>query len=228
MVGNDDRRQADVKLRDALVAENCAGPEWLRFTRVLSEYGFASMVGWLRSGLIFTLCREKGYPVGGPPLYWEHEDLVSLAGDTVVDAIGDFRDKALLGGAWDPTGGASLKTYFATGCVYAFPNVYRKWRRDRSRQEAEAGRLSGVEVPADLAAPGPDPGEAVVTKLEIRRGLAGIPNEYARSALVLSESGYTVGEIAELLNTTHGVIKGALERHRRNTGRSTGGGGGNV
>ncbi|PSL54488.1 DNA-directed RNA polymerase specialized sigma24 family protein [Saccharothrix carnea] len=228
MVGSDDRHQADAKIRDTLVAENCEGPEWQRFARVLSEYGFASMMGWLRSGLIFTLCKEKGCPVGVPPPYWEHDDLVSLAGDTVVKAIGDFRRKALLDGAWDPAGGASLKTYFTTACVFAFPNVYRKWSKERARRAAEDFRLSSVDELVDIASPAPDPGDVVVTKLEIKRGLADIPSEYARSALILSEAGYALGEIAELLNTTRGVIKGALERHRRNTGRPVRGGGGNA
>ncbi|QQQ75684.1 sigma-70 family RNA polymerase sigma factor [Saccharothrix sp. 6-C] len=210
------------------MAERCEGPEWRRFTRVLSEYGFASMMGWLRSGLIFTLCREKGRPVGVAPPYWEHDDLVSLAGDTVVRAIGDFRRNALLAGGWDPAGGASLKTYFATACVLAFPNVYRKWSNERRHRDAEHFRLSSVDELADVASPAPDPGDVVVTKLEIKRGLADIPSEYTKSALILSEAGYTLGEVAELLNTTHGVIKGALERHRRNTGRPARGGGDNV
>ncbi|WP_230570493.1 hypothetical protein [Saccharothrix luteola] len=225
MAGSDDRHRTDVKIRDALVAERCEGPEWQRFTRVLGEYGFASMMGWLRSGMIFTLCREKGCPVGAAPPRWEHDDLVGLAGDTVVKAIGDFRRKALLDGGWDPAGGASLKTYFATTCVFAFPNVYRKWSKERSHRAAEEFRLSGADELANVASPAPDPGDVVVTGLEIKRGLAGIPSEYTRSALVLSEAGYAVGEIAELLHTTHGVIKGTLERHRRNTGRTARGGG---
>ncbi|NUT47980.1 MAG: sigma-70 family RNA polymerase sigma factor [Saccharothrix sp.] len=194
---------------------------------MLAEYGFALMMGWLRSGLIFTRCREKGRSVGSPPPYWEHDDLVGLAGDTVVKAIGDFR-RALLGGRWDPAGGASLKTYFGTACVFAFPNVYRKWALERSHRSREASRLSDIDALADVAAPGPDPGDAVVTRLEIQRGLAYIESGHARSALILSEAGYTIGEIAELLNTTHGVIKGALQRHRRKTGRAAKGGEGNV
>jgi DNA-directed RNA polymerase specialized sigma24 family protein len=228
LADKDDRRQADIELRDALVAEGCEGPEWRLFVRVLAEYGYAVVMAWLRSEAIFELCREKGCPVGEPPLYWEHEDLVSLASDTVVKAIDDFRRKALLGGAWDPDGGAGLKSYFATACVYAFPNVYRKWYRDSTRRLAESTRSTDVEALVDVPSHFPDPADVVVTALEIKRGLDRIGDERTRQALVLREAGYTVGQIAESLDTSHGAVKGLLERHRKSIGRPARDGGGNV
>lgn len=36
----------------------------------------------------------------------------------------------VLGGGRDPHGRAGLTTHFVTGCVLAFPTVYRTWRHD--------------------------------------------------------------------------------------------------
>ncbi|GAA1302630.1 hypothetical protein [Saccharothrix xinjiangensis] len=227
-MGNTGDHPGDAKLRDALVAEGCEGPEWQRFTKIIAKYGHALMMSWLRSEAIFDKCAEKGCPVGGPPLYWEHDDLVSLASDTVVKAIDEFRRKALLSGDWDPRGGSSLKSYFATACIYAFPNIYRKWNNEFARRRRESARSTDFDELVGMASPTPGPADTVVTRLEIKRGLAGIGNELARQALVLREAGYTVGQIAESLGTSHGAVKGALERHRKSVDRSARDGGGNA
>ncbi|WP_157591495.1 RNA polymerase sigma factor [Saccharothrix syringae] len=195
---------------------------------VIAKYGHALMMSWLRSEAIFARCAEKGCAVGGPPPYWEHEDLVSLAGDTVVKAIDEFRRKALLGGEWDPAGGASLKSYFTTACVYAFPNVYRKWSTDFNRRRRESARSMDLEGLVGTATTTPNPADAAVTRLEVKRGLAAIADERTRQALVLREAGYTVREIAESLGTSHGTIKGLLERHRRTADQPVRDGGGNA
>ncbi|MEU5695421.1 hypothetical protein [Actinosynnema sp. NPDC020468] len=217
-------RQADAELRDALIAEDCAGPVWDRFKDALAEYGFALVMAWLKSEAIFALCTEKGCPPGDPPPYWDRDDLESLAADTVVKAMEVFRRKALLEGGWDPRAGASLTTYFATGCVYAFPNIYRKWRKEFLHRLDAANRSARAEVLADLPSTARDPGDVVVTRLQIRNALAGIEDERAVLAVRLQGAGYTVGEIAEALGTSHGAIKGALERLRRTVNRSTGNG----
>ncbi|WP_346834044.1 sigma-70 family RNA polymerase sigma factor [Saccharothrix sp. CCNWLY140-2] len=217
-----------MRLRDALVAENCDGPVWQRFAATLAEYGYAVVMAWLRSGAIFSLCAEKRCAVGDPPPYWEHDDLVSLTTDTVIGAIRDFRTKALLDGGWDPDGGAGLKTYFATACVYAFPNVYRRWQTEFNRRLAESSFSVREDDLVDVSSTAPDPSDVVVTRLEVKRRLADIGDERAKRALILREAGYTIGEIAEVLGTSHGAIKGALERLRRTLGEATGNGGGDV
>ncbi|GGP48297.1 RNA polymerase sigma factor [Saccharothrix coeruleofusca] len=220
---------SDARLRDLLLAEGCSGPVWQRFATELARYGYAVLMAWLRSEVIFTKCAEKGCWPGPPPPYWEHDDRAALAVDTVVKAISEFRRKALLEGGWSPDGGTSLKSYFTTTCVYAFPNHYRRWRREFDRRQELGARTVRTEDVADRPAPGPDPAELVVRRLEVRQGLAGIPDERTQRAVVLREAGYSVVEIAELLETTPGAVKGALERLRKSGGgRSTGSGGSNV
>ncbi|MEV0678235.1 hypothetical protein AB0I60_17140 [Actinosynnema sp. NPDC050436] len=227
MTGTDDPA-SEVELRDLLVEENCDGARWRRFAETLAEYGYAVVMAWLRSEAIFGMCAERGYALREPPTAWEYDDLVSMATDTVVKAISDFRRKALLDGGWRPDGGASLKSYFVTGCVLAFPNVYRKWRRQFDQRGEEFARSVLVDDLTEVTSRSPDPGDVAIARLEIRRGLAGIGDERTRRAVILREAGYTVGEIAETLGTSHGTIKGALERLRRNTGGSTRSGGGNA
>ncbi|MFI9817953.1 RNA polymerase sigma factor [Saccharothrix variisporea] len=228
MADTDERRQADVDLRDALVAEDCAGPLWNRFAATLAEYGYAVVIAWIKSGAIFAKCAEQGWSVGEPPPYWDYEDLVGLASDTVVKAIEQFRRKALLSGGWTPDGGASLKSYFANACVLAFPNQYRKWRTEFTRRTTEAARLVSAEQLTETPSTHPAVDDVVISRIEVKRALSGIRDERARTAVFLRDAGYAVGEIAELLDTSHGTVKGVLERLRRNGADSFGTGGGDV
>jgi DNA-directed RNA polymerase specialized sigma24 family protein len=223
-----ERRRADTRVRDRLVDQGCEGPEWRRFAERLGEYGYGVVMAWLRSGWMFTLCAEKGCRVREAPPRWEEDDLVSLTSDTVVAAIADFRRKALIEGRWRPDGGASLTSYFTTGCVLAFPNAYRKWLRELDRRAAETARLPGPGELAATAATAPDPGDVVIARLEVARGLAMIRDRRTRAVLVLDAFGYGIAETAELLNTTYGAVKGVLQRHRNNVNRAKPGGGGHV
>ena len=220
--------QKDRRLRDALLGEQCKGPIWSSFVHELARYGHAVMMAWLISGEIFHQCKRHDCWPGEPPPYWEHDDLVSLSGDTVAKAIVDFRDRAVLKGEWRPESGASLKTYFITGCVYAFPNHYRKWRTEHDRRRRFAARTVDVDSIAELPSGDDDPAEVVVKRLRVQAGLDSIKHPVAHKSIILQEMGYTLGEIAELLGVTRNVVKSALERHRFHGRRAASGGGGDV
>ncbi|MFD9740092.1 RNA polymerase sigma factor [Umezawaea sp. NPDC059074] len=213
----------DRHLWSVLLAEQCAGPAWSDFVNKLAGYGHAVMMAWLISGEIFHQCKRHNCWPGEPPPYWEHEDMVGLSGDTVAKAIVDFRDRAVLGGEWRPESGASLKTYFITGCVYAFPNHYRKWRTEHDRRRRFEARTVDVDSIAGLPS-GDDPADLVVKRLSVQAGLGGIKHPVAHKAIILQEMGYTLGEIAELLGVTRNVVKSALERHRFQGRRAVSGG----
>jgi len=218
LTDTEDRRQADIRLRDALVAEDCDGRAWRRFSEELSAYGYMVVMSWLKSRKIFAECASRGFHLGSAPRDWEDDDLFTLTTDTVVNAVEHFRSKAVLGGGWDPEGRASLTTYFITGCVFAFPNVYRAWRRDFEKRMDNAARTVDTDELMEVAATSPDPGEVVTARFEAKRALASIKDDNTRRAVILREAGYSVDEVADWLGTTPGSVRGALQRVRKGRG----------
>jgi RNA polymerase sigma factor (sigma-70 family) len=208
---------ADERLYDRLAAAGFDGPEYAMFVAELAAYGIGICEAWLRTGLMFKYCRDRGRPAGPPPAIWSAEDRHELVLETVAVALRDFHDHALMKGQWRADGGASLKTYFIGACLHAFPNVFRKWRTERrqwDQAETAAAPLSGS---GDLA-------DQVATSLDLRQRLAGL-DQRTRAALVLTEAGYRQEEIAEVLGISARAVEGLLHRHRRRVRQRQDGGG---
>jgi hypothetical protein len=138
---------ADRALVDSLMLQGYAGPEWIRFTRALAEYGYPVMRAWVFTGAIFLRCAEKG--IGRLPrtnTTFDGTDAAEIAGETVAEAIKHFRDRVLIPGRWDMTRGASLNTFFVGQCILRFPNVYRRWYREGRDQLLARSDLAALEV----------------------------------------------------------------------------------
>jgi DNA-directed RNA polymerase specialized sigma24 family protein len=204
------RMQADRELRDALAAEGFAGPAYAVFEEDLASYGYQIMKAWLKTGYIFSLCRQSGLglvsklvPVG---------DRDDLAQETVAAALEVFKRTGLQQGRWRPEGGASLRTFFIGALCHQFANIWRKRLRTWS-----VPTLPLEAVPPGAASPGPGPEDLAVQRDEIRRGLASIESERTRAAIVLAAEGYEHEEIAEVLGpgVTERAVEGYLRRHRR-------------
>jgi DNA-directed RNA polymerase specialized sigma24 family protein len=214
------RLQADAALRDLLAHSGFSGEAYAMFEEELARYGLQVMLGWLRGGFIFALCRKAGVPLErGPIPDDDHED---LAQEVVAAALPAFRQKALREGGWRPDGGASLKTYFAGTLRYQFARVWRRRLRDKDRMAVVPRQLAD-DLQPEAASPDPGPAETLLMRDEVRRALAAIPNEKTRMAVVLAEDGYQHEEIAELLgpDVSPRAVEGLLRRHRqRRPGRS--------
>ncbi|MFT7841282.1 hypothetical protein Q5530_34550 [Saccharothrix sp. BKS2] len=128
---------------------------------------------------------DRGCRLRQAPPHEEEDGLISLTGDTPVNAVDDVRRKA-----------------------------------PPARRAREPSRLSGPAEPAATASAAPDPGDVVTARLGIARGLAAIGDRRTRAAPVVHALGCGVAGTAEPLNTTHGAVKGALQRHRHNAGRA--------
>jgi hypothetical protein len=210
------RRQADVEIRHELARAGFRGPGWDRYARELARYGYAVMMAWLTSGEMFSQCKAKGCNLGPPPLEWTVDDRAGLASETVALAVNSFKQQALIEGRWTPNGGATLRTYFIGGCVFAFPNLYRKWLADRAALQ----QLMSIERDTDdRSNPPQDPGEMAVTRLHIQEGFNSIPDDRTKSAVLLQAMGYTYDEIGEILQITPRAVDGLIRRqHERGAG----------
>jgi DNA-directed RNA polymerase specialized sigma24 family protein len=215
------RRQVDLELRNELARAGFRGPDWDRYAWELACYGHAVMMAWLETGEMFSQCAAKGCNLGSPTLEWTIDDRVGLANETVALAVNNFRRRALIEGKWAPDGGATLKTYFISACVFAFPNVYRKWLTDRAALQ----QLTSYEYDAvDRSSPLQDPGEIAVTRLHIREGFNNIPDHRTKCAVLLQEMGYTYTEIGEILQISPRAVDGLIRRqHERGAGKRGGG-----
>jgi DNA-directed RNA polymerase specialized sigma24 family protein len=201
-----DRLTGDADLVDRLMWAGYAGPEWDRFREALAAYGFVVCRAWIGNGQIFAECAKK--KIRGPrrdarlPSYAE-----DVAIETVVATLPYFREFVLIPRVWDPTRGASLKTFFVGACVLHFRNAYRTW----SRQQRRFGAFHDTDAAIladDRCSSRPD------SALSIEWILRAVRDPEVRQIGQYIAEGYTQDEIAELQGTTVDAIRSRLERYR--------------
>ncbi|MEI9951916.1 MAG: sigma factor-like helix-turn-helix DNA-binding protein [Pseudomonadota bacterium] len=198
--------EGDQQLVNQLMWEGYAGPSWTRFATALAEYGVQVIRAWALSGQVFVKCEQKG--IGKLPVRERSpDDALELACETVANAIESFRRKVLIPGHWDPSKGASLRTFFIGQCLFRFPNVYRFWLRE-GRRPPKASDVSVHEVMG--AAPA---SPFVGTRLA--RTLTQLEPNSPELLEAYSAMGYEQVEIAEILGTTQRAVQSKLFRSRK-------------
>lgn len=209
-----ERLLADTDLFERLRASNFTGPDWdFVAVNALIRYGRAVLVSWFRSGEIWEQLARKGIRGLPPAPEWEWtqpETRQELADDVLVVSVEKFRDKVLRPGRWDPSRGASLRTYFIGQCLFQFPNAYRSW--------AAAARARLPERPHDAdewlrTLPGGELGIESQVSLEdqVARELAAL-DPRTRQVLELREAGYDQTEIAQQLGLTRKIVENTVAR----------------
>jgi len=113
---------------------------------------------------------------------------------------------------WDPSKGATLRTYFIGQCLIRFANVYRGWWRNEGRRRydvtGDAGFLDDI---------GPRYRAADVQALDraaADEALATIKNPRVRTAVVLKAAGRTHTEIAAFLDVTEKAVERMIANER--------------
>jgi hypothetical protein len=178
------RRLADHALVAELAAAGFAGPVFEIAVTEFAAYGIAVMMGWMRTGQIFNKCRDKGRPVNGSAVQLSRDDRLEIAGETTAKALKYFIDKVLKAEVWNPSRGATLKTFFVGACLLQFPNVFEVWT---SEQRRWAQVHDGEQTLEDAVVRGDpqwaDPtGDAAVRAHTARECLADIPDRQTRQA----------------------------------------------
>jgi RNA polymerase sigma factor (sigma-70 family) len=209
-----DQIQTDVAIVDLLASADFGGPDWERYAIELVRYGIAIMSAWLTTGEIFIQCKLKNCYPGHPPKAWTDEEIARLAHETVAAAIVAFHKKALIGGGWDPTRGAGLKSYFIGACIYAFPNQFRHWMSEVEAQgkttqldlnDQSSTSRSSVDSAEDTA----------ISRMRALEALDSISDHRTKCVLFLHSQGYSYSEIGEILSISRKAIDGILARHRQ-------------
>jgi len=222
------RLRNDRALYDELAAQGFRGARYEMFRAELAAYALPVIRSWIRRGLIFAYCQQKGRPVTASEV--DRRDLVddiaeriSLANETVATALNLFHDKALVGGGWSAAGGASLTTYFVGACVGQFSGIFRRWqtarRNWRSAMGAEGGGGRLVDHPALHPAIGEDPADQVASRETVRCRLRRAPDDVKEILSKLVWEDKSQVEVAAELGITAKSVEGRLYRHRKEVQR---------
>ncbi len=219
-----DRLAGDRDLAEALRVDGFQGRNYDFFATEIAKYGWSVIRGWIYKGQIRGEVARKGFGSLEPEPRWGAmvEDAESLADETVVLALRGFRDNVLIPGRWDPSKGASLRTFFVGQCLLQFSNVYRKWHGQELRSYAEPQAPPSTIEWADefedgpTTPLGPDASESAQIKDELRRAFGKITDERVRSAFYLSAvHGFTHAQIGEKLGMTAKAVESAMARARQ-------------
>ncbi len=200
-----DRLAADAELIHLLMWAQYEGHEWRKFREALAQYGVAVLKKWILSGQIFRECIAKGFGAIHRRRRNDEEEALGIAGETVARAIVFFRERVLVRGVWDPSRGASVRTYFIGACILHFPNVYdlvqggERLEAALVREDDARTQLSAIE---DV-----HPSSRPDHRAEVLRAFDELPDDQARFMVLRRAEGYSDGEIAGMLNTT---FSGAL------------------
>lgn len=208
-----DRLAADSELITRLMFTEYDGPEWHLFRTALARYGVAVLHKWILSGRIFVECARKGFGRIALRRWQDRDEAVGLAGETVARALIFFRDRVLVRGIWDPSRGASVRTYFVGACILTFPNVYQRLLGgERLERRIVRGRNSEER---SFAVEDFRPFSRPDNLVELASDFHAIPGSDTRAMVLLNVEGYSHAEIAADFQTTAKAVELRLYKVRR-------------
>lgn len=192
---------------------------WKLLAEHLVRYGYRVLLGWLRTGKIIQKCRTDGHGSPQLPAWLMSDDREAqeirqeLVWETLANGLVIFRGK-LEAGQWDPDAGRSLATYFVAACVYAFPNVLRRWRNGEANWEKAKEAL--FREGAFLVEPRFHP-FGVVDAMITLESLVADEEEQDANVIRLYVDGFKQVEIAHVLGMSDGVVHRVIRRWRSRT-----------
>lgn len=175
----------------------------------------------IKNGSIFEACARHGRPITDSKMIdvlqtdsGEREEVVA---ELLAIGTQRFRERALVGGQWNPDGRANLQTFFVGALVRELPNVFRKWSKDHQR--FKPGLTDPSQMPARGQAPAVDPVRHAVTTDQIENALSGA-DPGIRIIAEMIKHRYPWAEIAATLRTSEKAAQQRWKRFTRTIGNS--------
>ena len=217
------RRGEDQQIVERLAACGFAGPFFEGYQSELIAYAVPVLMSWIRRGLIFYMCVERGRPVTAWDLVREHlathrDDRRELVNETIANALKVFTERGLIRGGWTMEGGASLKTYLVGACINAFPNVFRRWLGEHDQG---SDFVYGLDAATDAPGSNPlypaidvDPADAVASLDAVQTELARLDSDLKEIATRIAFIGETHAEVSQALGLPERAAEGRFYRYR--------------
>lgn len=191
-----DRKLGDADLLFELQLTGYSPDKWNPVANEFARYGYNVITGWLRTGAIFDqVARATGTQLKRPDDRLDDDAVATLTADTVVAALDAFLNEVLKKYKWDPTGGASLKTFFIGQCKFQFRNVYKKWYRAEHRLR-RLRLVPDARLLEDASTQPDSPAAGIIRYEDATAALQALSTDKARRALALFSLGYSHAEIA--------------------------------
>jgi hypothetical protein len=214
-----ERLASDVRLRNAMAAEDFDGPLYQRFECDLIAYAHAVLVGWMYSGTIFKVLADRGHGVRPSErertaLKADRAAIEGIANMVIALALPRFREQALIKGGWRAEAGAAITTYFMGATVYPFLNEFRSWRNETRRRERERLNISTRPIDTRRGA-NEDPADVVIREDTLASALIW-HKPRAREMVALHLERYSNAEIMEITGAASvRAVEGVLHRWRK-------------
>ena len=204
------RLETDQSIVTELRAVRFEGTHYDYFATELAKYGFAVIRSWVTSGKIFGMLASRGLGQKAAPseLLLQDEHAEEIAGETVAEALKNFRNYVLIPGRWDPKKKASIRTYFIGQCLLRFGNVYRRWYAETVNPPAAVELHEEMEKIENITA-------QVELKLEVEQALARVKKPLTKEVLVLCGAGFTQKQIADTLSMSLKQVEMIMANERK-------------
>lgn len=210
------RHSGDRGLYELLRASGFRAEYWDLLAEEFVRYGYRVLLAWLATGKIIRKCVMQGHGAPYVPPWVMTDDPEArevrqeLVGETLANGLVIFRGN-LEAGRWDPNAGRSLTTYFVAACLYAFPNVLRRWRNGEAKWEKATEVM--LREGAFLIEPHYHP-VSVVDATVMLESLVADEDERDAQVIRLHFYGYQKTEIAHVLGMSESAVYRVIRRWR--------------
>lgn len=213
LADNVDRLQGDVDLVTSLALAGYEGELWEYFANELAKYGYAVIKSWVATKLIFERCKQKGFGLRVLDRDFTQDEIEALANFTVAKAHFYFRTKVLMMRRWDPTKGASLRTFFVGQCIYQFPNIYREWLEELKDDWGHAFTedIDELDFHAERTSP---VDRQVVASILASQAMSEVKDPRVRKAMFMTADGHPQSDIARVLGVSTKTVERMLANER--------------
>lgn len=211
------RGQIDVRLFAVLTDGGLSVAEqracYRKICRRLSAHAYQVLLGWAKSGQIFTKCATSMTPIMRPHPGWSDDDLDRVVKDTVIETARTFETAGLR--AWNPDGGRSPRSFFIEHCTQNFPRIYNRWRKEHLIS-AQVRHLTDDEPGFDqMAGLAPDPADVVCRNDEIDRAVRSMDDPQLREFVGYQAIGYEPAEARDLAGLTRKAASYRMAKYLR-------------
>lgn len=200
-----------------------ASREYIELSTTLLEVGVGALTNLRKNNLLFPTLRQRRIVVPRPPESWP-KDAPRVIYLSVQGTVPSFMRRQIIEGGWDPTKGATLKTFFVTASLYGFVREYRIYYQEETgghHLEYSVDNVALLINHDQQYGPGPpeDPESTAVHRDTLRNVLPPDTDPDLLTILVRRSQHFTQKEIVDELGVSEEAISSRIGRFRQRSRR---------